>query len=357
MLIAVALVALGATPSLDFRLVSGTEWDTNPGRTLDSINADPDGGALLRLTADADATLKFDGGHRIGAQYLLGAKRFFDQAAEDVVVHDLSVRSRHGLHEWFSARTHASARLSRIRSGVRDYTAGSAGGDMTFHPSRLFALTGGASFSRLEFPPEDRLSHAGPTVTFSALISPLEALGFGARLQHDWRKFDGNAIVPVRVSDSLIVHSFCDGTDDVMGTCIARRRDDTVVEASVYGFYRAGFVLGAEASMRLQRSNSAFEDFNRFRLAAYGTVGLPGKVVLSVRGAVQFITQVSLTETNFRFLPEDDENQNRVEIQLGRKLTDNVGVDVRYALYANEFATADVRFIRQTFFGGMSLEL
>ena len=82
---------------------------------------------------------------------------------------------------------------------------------------------------------------------------------------------------------------------------------------------------------------------------------LPWAIVLNVLGSVQFNQGVSVTAT--KNLAEDDENQNRLEIQFGRRIYEGLGAEIGYALYANAFATANASFLRQTVYVGLSYEL
>jgi hypothetical protein len=54
---------------------------------------------------------------------------------------------------------------------------------------------------------------------------------------------------------------------------------------------------------------------------------------------------------------EDDENQTRLEVQLARRIAGDLGAQVRYALYANEFATSETRFLRQVFHLGLTYQV
>ena len=110
--------------------------------------------------------------------------------------------------------------------------------------------------------------------------------------------------------------------------------------------------------VRTLRSNSVFEDFNRFRLRGWLTTPLPLGLILNVTGALQIITLTDVTLTQTRYMPEDDENQNSLKVALSYPIDDALMLDARYELFASDFRTNDeARFIRQTAFFGLSYQV
>jgi len=162
--------------------------------------------------------------------------------------------------------------------------------------------------------------------------------------------------VPVAGRASAV--TFCDGSDDVAPpACTPTPRADRVITVGASAVYRAGFVLGGDITAWFQRSNSASDDFDRVRLSVFATLPLPWELVLSLAGAIQINSAVSLSEALSAFRPDDDENQNRLSVQLARELFGPIDGLLRWELYANEFATAQNRFFRQTAFVGLSFEI
>lgn len=113
-------------------------------------------------------------------------------------------------------------------------------------------------------------------------------------------------------------------------------RTDTEVDLGFRASYRGTFIVGGEALLRVQRSTSELEVIDRYRLSAYATVPLPLELMLSLIGALQYNHGLSASQQID--VVEDDENQNSLEVQLGRRIFAALRVDLRYALYANEFA-------------------
>ncbi len=105
---------------LSLRLAVGGEWDTNARRALDEPESDSPADGLIRLLVDARARFDPAPGHTLGAGYLLGAKRFFDQESEDLLFHNLTLSSVHAFSPAWIASVSASGKRSRIRGGTRN---------------------------------------------------------------------------------------------------------------------------------------------------------------------------------------------------------------------------------------------
>lgn len=168
-----------------------------------------------------------------------------------------------------------------------------------------------------------------------------------------WRAYQGYAYRVVPSADGQSYDAVrCDGSDE---RCARMLRTDTEVDLGFRASYRGTFIVGGEALLRLQRSTSELEVIDRYRLSAYATVPLPLELTLSLIGALQYNHGLSASQQIY--VAEDDENQNSLEVQLGRRIFAALRVDLRYALYANEFATASARFLRQTVYLGVSYAL
>ena len=105
--------------------------------------------------------------------------------------------------------------------------------------------------------------------------------------------------------------------------------------------------------MRLQRSNSDFENIDRHRIEITATFGLPGRFTVNVLGALQINDGVSITDQ--KFLADDDENQNSLNVGVQRPIFGDAYAEARYALFTNQFSTADASFIRHTVYLGVGV--
>lgn len=338
---------------LSLRLVSGSEWDTNARRAVNSTaQVPPVSDGLVRVLVDADASVKLTPLDRVSLSYVLGAKRFFRESTEDLVAHDLVFESAHRLLEALSLETRARFRASRIRSGARDYTIGSAGGGLTFLPWSRFSFGLHGRVEGFDFGATDELSYLGPAIEGSATFHASQRFQLGVFGGPVWRAYQGYAYRVFPVDDGSYFAVKCDGSD---GRCPRSLRTDTEVDLGLRASFRGTFIVGGEALLRLQRSTSELEVIDRYRLSAYATVPLPLDLTLSLIGALQYNHGLSASQQIY--VAEDDENQNSLEVQVGRRIFAALRVDLRYALYANEFATAAARFLRQTVYLGVSYAL
>ena len=348
-------------PKGRLRLATGGEWDTNAERGVDGEEgAESTSGALLRLLIEADGQLRWTAQDHLQVRYVLGAKRFFEQSAEDLLVQDLSAYSRHRLGRWFSGRVSGRWRQSRIRSGRRDYDLGLGGAALSLFPGAGFTVELRGSYSAFEFSPEPDFDNAGPTLGGELTWAPTSKLSFSAHLDHGWLGFSGNAFVlgrEVRSDGSILSRPTLCATpqEQMLLSCRPLGRDDTELSVGGRAAYRGGFVLGGEALVRMQRSSSLLENIDRFRVSLFATFKLPLSLVFNVLGSVQINKGVSVTAS--RNLAEDDENQNSLKVQLSRQLIDELSVELGYALFASAFATASASFLRQTGYLGLSVQL
>jgi hypothetical protein len=344
---------------LSFRLAAGAEWDSNARRTVSRELTDPtDGDAVARLIAEVDTNVTVSRTDRVALGYVLGTKRFFGVESEDLLAHSLTAGTFHGLSKVFSANSFGSLRAMRMRSGRRDYTIGSFGAGGAFHFSD-FTLSSNLAYTTFDFIPDQRLSYAGPSAAADLTWRPAPRLSFSAHADHYWRNYRGNAIVTAELLVGNVVNvrpTFCDGSDGLLPpACAARERDDRELGFGVRGGYRGKLHVSGEYLFRIQRSSSDYENIDRHRAAVHGAFPLPLDLTLNFFAALQLNSGRSATET--LLLAEDDENQSTVQVGLSRKIGDALALEVRYALFANQFTTAEFTFVRQTFYSGLSYRL
>lgn len=382
-------IALAPTPlklsdwaQLKLRVTLGSEWDSNAKRAIPNNQQNPlpnasrpddvvqDG--LARLLIDVGANLKLHERHRVRLGYVLGAKRFFTQDTEDLLVHDLRLSSIHGFTRWLSASVQGTLRASRIRSGRRDYNLGLATGVLSFRLHQTLDLNLNGGFNYFHFPIETHFDYLGPRAGGGLAWRPIRGLSVNAELNHVWRDYNSNALVRTQiiyvddpstpgVDESLLNNdprnnfdaTFCDTapTPYVVRICEPIERKDREVQVSAGVVYRGGFIVGGQYLLRIQRSTSALERIDRHRVSAFATVGLPYGITVNAIGALQFNNGLSVTDSEF--LAEDDENQNSLQAGVRYELFDNVTIELRYALFANQFSTNDISFIRQTVYLGL----
>lgn len=320
----------GSKSALAFRLAVGSEWDTNARRAIGTDASPVVGDGVARLVAELGTVLAPMPEHTIELGYVLGAKRFFKQSNEDLLVHNLTASTDHQLTNSLFASTFGSLRASRMRSSARDYSLGAAGGSFAFQPFEDFTAAVLGSFTDFDFVPSDMYSYSGPTAGLDASYRVWSSFNVGARGQYSWRNYRGVDL---------------DGDE----------RDDTERLLSVRAIYRDRVRAAIEYSVRIQRSTSSLENIDRHRISLLASIPLFFDIAANLSAALQLNVGTSVTDT--LLLAEDDENQNNLQLGLSRKIAGALAFEVRYALFANRFTTVDVTFIRQTLYAGVSYRL
>jgi hypothetical protein len=354
-------------PGAQFRVSSGTEWDTNARRAVaggDGLLGFGNrvvGDALLRLTVDAEASLRITDLDVVQIAYLIGAKRFFGENTEDLLTHDLRLYTNHLFGRYFSFGLFGQGKANRMRSGARDYTLGLGEGALTLHLTNELSASIRGRATSYDFT-DRRLAFAGPGVGGEVAWRPHRRFRASLFADFDWRKYRGNAVVPL-IDESTgepfgNFVTLCDGTGDERldgFTCAPVQRRDTLLSAGARLAYQGPFILGGSVLGRFHRSNSDFENFDRFQLSAFATVPLPFRFAISLLGVLQLNRGTSLTQAQIQ--ADDDENQNRLDAQLSYGLGDGLHIDAKYSLFADEFQNQAVDFVRHTFYLGLSYEI
>ncbi|MCK6551701.1 hypothetical protein L6R52_38060 [Myxococcota bacterium] len=348
---------------LELRISAGGEWDTNARRAISGFR-DPGGTVTssvvsdgsARLVADLSGSFALGAGHVLELGYVLGAKRFFAEGAEDLLVHDLRASSEHPLVEGLRLSTWGTLRATRMRSGTRDYSLGAAGLALGWSPVDTLVLRATGAFTAYDFDLDDRFSYRGPTAGGDVSWRPFDRVVVGARADYGWRRYDGNGLQVVFEPNRIGVPepriTSCEGTAE---TCTPEPRRDTELQLAVRAAYRGKIVVSGEWMARIQRSTSDLESIDRHRFTLLTTFPLPFELTGNVLAALQVNSGVSLTDT--KFLVEDDGNQNTLQAQLSRRLGDGLSAELRWALFANQFTTSDVSFLRQTVYFGLSYRI
>ncbi|MBK6689692.1 MAG: hypothetical protein IPG45_34825 [Deltaproteobacteria bacterium] len=357
---------------VELRVATGAEWDTNARRSVAGADTDPAANAarpavvvsdgLMRLLLDASGQFQLGDRHLLALGYTMGAKRFFAEGTEDLWAHDLGLSTRHQLASIFSAGLSANLRASRIRNGSRDYWLGMSGVQAELTPLDQLSFDLVASYLWFGFRSDDHFDYGGPRAGVGATYRPIPRLAISLHGDLIYRRYAGNGLVVATATlpnpdgsfPRLPYPIYCETPGELPDnyTCTPRLRRDTEVQLAAGVTYRGGILVGGQYLLRRQRSTSELENVDRHRLTLFGTVGLPLDLTLSGLAALQINTGASLTDN--RFLAEDDENQNSLQLQLRRPLFEGLSIEARYALFANQFSTAAANFVRHTVYLGVS---
>lgn len=352
-----------------FRVALGGEWDTNARRAVEGAEASErtrteEGDALVRALVDAQGRLRFGRRHRLTLGYLLGAKRFFGVTGQDLVAHELTIDSRHRLFNGGALGISARGRSHRVRDDTaRDYDLGLMRTGFSFRLSRLsFELSG--ALSGYDYPEQPFFSYWSPAIrgTMAVVLSRRWDISISAGYAH--RDYAGPGLVQTFLVDTEgnrfgPFPTFCTNPDATEQCTQVQRADDEVQVQSGIS-YRGPFLgnsallLGIQYLLSIQRSTSDYENVNRHRASLFATVSLPASFTLSVLSALQFNDGTSITDT--LTLAEDDQNRNVLQAKLAHRFSDPISIELRYALFADQFSTTDVSYLRQTIYLGLAFE-
>ena len=287
-------IASASPPKISLRASLGTEVDSNARRAIPISETDDPiyrearpteevFDTLLRAVAELGFSVEPFSGSFVQANYVAGAKRFIEQATEDLFLHNGSLLVQQNLGDLFSIRLSGSGRASRVRNGTRDYTFVSGGAGWIVHVTDALELEATASVTDFGFSVEPRLSYTAPRVGGVVRITPSRRFLISASLGHVWRDYAGNALVVGTIdngdgTDSEFL-TFCDetiATRNAMGiNCIPSPRNDREVQLAGAVFYRSSIVLGMNYLLRRQRSSSEFENVDRHRVSPSGHISTP----------------------------------------------------------------------------------
>lgn len=354
-----------------FRVALGGEWDTNAPRAVEGAAAPErapmrEADALVRVLVDAHVGLRFAPEHHLMLSYLLGAKRFFEVTSQDLLAHEFFLETRHRLSPASLLRISARGRSHRVRDDrVRDYDLGVTRTSYRFRLGRMVDLEMSASVSGYRYPEQPFFSYWSPSAQVGITVLPTRRWRVSASAGYAHRDYAGPGLVqtfPVDLQANLRGNpfpTFCVRPDPTLECTKTDRTDDEVridTEVTYHGRLLGGTAIfaGSRYILRSQRSTSDYENVDRHRASLFATINLPLSLTFSILATVQLNDGTSLTDT--LTLAEDDENRNMLQAKLTHRLSDPVSVELRYALFANQFSTADVRYGRQTIYLGLAFE-
>jgi hypothetical protein len=336
----------------------GGEFDSNAQRAVQVSGSDGDftfgdeevSDGLFRFVAEGQGRWRPRPSWELGGRFMVGTKRFFTQVDQDLLTYDVLVRGR---KQWGRLRlsVFAGNKLSRVRNGVRDYGLSRIGTSVVRYlgPTELSLQVEGWEYDFETFDTLPGVNYVGPRLTAAFRWRMLTGLTWTVRTTGVLRLHEeaATAIVDIDGMETLVP------LDE-------NRRDRELQLVSAFD-YTGTFVAGLGYIGRLQRSNSDTENIDRHRIIGYATFGLPWRLFLSLRGALQF--NFGRSDTNLRLSGDADENQNSIQARLRREITQRFSVEVGYALYANQFSSDETSvqlvgdqgdFLRQTVFLGVT---
>ncbi len=342
------------------RFTSGAEWDTNAQRAVREgempLDAFSDlrevGDGLARVTADVSGRITSSRGLTAYLGYQLGAKRFTRERGQDFFTHQFF-----GQGAWRVAPltfgVAGSFRLSRIRSGLRDYNIGSGNAFVRLEVLDNLFVGASGTFTGYRFLFDDHFDYRGPSAGIDVQFTPVSRLVLFANANHHWRNYERNGLTTTTIGTRPPFPSFCDEENSPAAgyNCVAELRRDTEIDLAFGARWVSTFQLGAAYRLRAQRSTSDFENTDRHRITVDTTFEIIDDLTATILAVLQFNDQTAITDTLQQ--AEDDENRNNLSLGLRYAISDNVAIDLRYALYLQQFSTNDASYLRQLFFLGL----
>ncbi len=333
----VLLACLASSPALAVdlsgqgRVWAGVGIDTNPGRDVVPAGTatNPDGFGFVNASLEGAAV---DERVRSWATYDLAGRKFASRpaSAEDTLIQNLSAEALAPVLRTLSAGL--TGRIRDRRGADREYS------DLL--GLLVFDLTPDARLGvRLEGGAHRFLFRDGP-YSFSA---PSATLTVRARLarRHQLSVF-GN--FEPRTFNANTNPNPADPEPPPPTT----RRDSFFTVGAAYS-YKGPFVLTAGYAYVDSSSNSFGETVRLHRLTATAGVRLPWKLTLLASGTLRLATYpegIYYPSLQVQ-LAEDDENASSLMLKLVRPIDARLEVDLRYAIYGNNFPTVDFVYRRQ----------
>ncbi len=363
-IVALALIAQTGTSTatgvVQARFTSGAEWDTNAQRAvregedelalLDGLEEEGDG--LARVTADISGRVSPTHSLVAWLGYQLGAKRFARERSQDFFTHQFFGQGAWFASDVWTLGVSGSFRLSRIRSALRDYNIGSGSAYVRMRPIDALSIGLTGTFTGYRYLFDDHFDYRGPSAGLDVTYAPMQRLTIYAGATHHWRNYSRNGLTLTTVGDRQFA-SFCDELFAPSGdiACTPELRRDTEIDVSLGARYVGTIQFGGQYRLRAQRSTSDFENTDRHRLTADVTFSIFDDLQATVLAVLQFNNQTAITDTLQQ--AEDDENRNNLSLGLRYALTDHLAMDLRYALYVEQFSTNDASYLRQLFYLGL----
>jgi hypothetical protein len=371
MLLGLALgapVARAEGPMLGVSLEAGAELDSNPARETAVADAAYDPVPAVVARAGLRLSLGWRPAPRtaLRASAALAAKKYagYDAVAdEDVAVLASDVRLdrrladrplvlglRGSYYDAFERDTDADQPEHDFRTGLGLLSLTLLGDDA----QRVTLAVGWRAFA---YKPDGRYDFAGEQVqlgwrrTFGVAEDDVAE-------DDTWEVAVDATFASRRYADVARVNG-CAPDAPLGAGCLAatdRDRADLVSGGSVEVAWSGALLVSGRYDVTAILSNSFGQSLVRHRVEVAATVEAWWSIVATGRAVVQvnqFLDPLLLSRDIGALTIDGEENRNAVTLHLSRELGDHLTVEARGSLYANELATQELRFRRQTAYLGL----
>lgn len=309
---------------------AGAEYDTNANR-LEGDASVPDFLARYFASLGLQARAGDDGAVSLDVSH--GGKFFVDQASADTLLTQLTLGYRHKLAERVGAWTAFDVKDRTERISVRDYNRGGLTGGLDLSVGDVFARAGvGWRYFAYKPSPEFSSSNLEGSLNLSwSFATPWRA---GLAYTVARRSFDTARLVVDPGDEVGIVPVADDEREDLFH--LGRFSVD----------YRGPVIAQAAYVLAINRSNSFGQGLTRHSLELTVTSELFWQLLGSLHLELQRTAYADPVLIDASFIIDED-NRNAVVASLARPIAEDWEVEIRYALYLQEFGVGS-DYSRQT---------
>jgi hypothetical protein len=308
---------------------AGAEFDTNANR-LEGDDADADGLARYFATLALQARAGQRGALSLDVNH--GGKFFVEQVEADTLLTQITLGYRHRLGGGFGAWTNFDIRDRTERVSLRDYNRGGLAGGLEATFGDVFGRVG-AGWRYFAYKPSPEFSSSNIEGTMNA----------GWRFHPRWMATVGYTLAQRDFDTPRLI---VDPEDDVGIVETDTEREDLFHFAQVGAEYRGVVIAQAQYALAINRSNSFGQALTRHALEFTLTAGLFWELLASAQLGLQRTSYADPVLIDASFIIDED-NRNALIASLARPFLDNWEVEVRYALYLQEFGVGS-DYSRQT---------
>ncbi|MGQ0505521.1 MAG: hypothetical protein ACT4TC_09390 [Myxococcaceae bacterium] len=331
---ALASCAAHAELSGGLRLAVNAGVDTNARRDFNQSETTPVTDMVTSLIGSGLG--RYQGERfQIAGSYDLGVRKFMRFPLEDVLIQSATLRSSLSFGKRWAAGV--EGRVKDRRGGARDYSDLYGGGFLEFAPDARLALRIQGGGHRFLYTPDFQFAFKATELGFSGryrLDKRHTLLAFG---EAGWRAYQGAA--RVKEGDA------------------PRRRSDSLLTAGVGYTFRGPVALTLTYAFTDQASTSVGLSATRHRVTATAGVRLPWELTLLGQGTLLFSSFPVNYPAGEILLLDDDEQHNALSLKLVRALSEQVDVELRYALYGNRLPHQNLSYLRQVAWVGLGWRL
>ncbi len=283
---------------------------------------------VLGLLATGEGRYTADRWQLVG-RYDGGGRKYLAFPGEDVLVQAAALEG--SLAVGSSLGVGVEGRAKDRRGGSRAYTDLAASAFLEYAPDARLSLRLRAGAHRFLYRPSFSASFGGPEVGFLARYRLDKRHAFTVSGEYGERRYSASQRYPPGETPAW-----------------TGRRQDGALMTSVGYSYKGPLALGLAYSYLENNSNSYGESVQRHRLSGTAGVRLPWKLMLLAQGSLGYngypdgvFLSPEIT------LLEDDEAQHTLSLKLARPLSDQLDVELSYAMYGTELSRNDLFYFRQ----------